>query len=297
MQEIFQIILEILFGVEPIKILQSLHPTFDSIFLFFTQLGEDYVFTALIGITYWCINKEVAIITFYVLISSGYLHYFLKMALRMERPPSFYRIIGKEELSYGFPSGHTQNVATFWSWAWLKIRKNWFAIISIIIIFFVGLSRIYLGVHYLGDVIGGAIIGILFSIFSFKLSQVKIKKIKDPYSLLLKITPILAIFLFFFSLLIFPDIKRDDPSVQLGSLFGLPIGIMLEKRYINFSTNVNLKRKILRAIIGFGLVMILMVTLSPLLPSKIVYLRFTRYAIISLTAAFIVPLIFKIIEK
>jgi hypothetical protein len=87
MQEIFQIIFEILFGIEPIKILQSLHPTFDNIFLFFTQLGEDYVFTALIGITYWCINKEVAIITFYVLISSGYLHYFLKMALRMERPP------------------------------------------------------------------------------------------------------------------------------------------------------------------------------------------------------------------
>jgi hypothetical protein len=72
---------------------------------------------------------------------------------------------------------------------------------------------------------------------------------------------------------------------------------MLEKRYINFSTNVSLKKKILRSIIGFGLVMILMVTLSPLLPSKIVYLRFTRYAIISLTAAFIVPLIFKIIEK
>ncbi len=297
MQEIFEKILEILFGIGLIEKLQSLHPLFDNVFLLITQLGEDHVFTALIALAYWCISKEAAVIIAYVLILSGYLHYFLKMALRMERPPSIYRIVGKEDISYGFPSGHTQNVATFWSWVWLKIRKSWIAFISIIIIFLVGLSRIYLGVHYLGDVIGGIIIGVLFSFLLFKLSQVSIKKIKEPYLLLLRVTPIFSILLFFFSLLIFPDIARGEPSVQMGSLFGFSIGVMLEMKYINFDTNVNFKRKILRIIIGFGLIIILMIVLPPLLPSRIVYLRFIRYAIIAFTAAFLAPFIFKNIEK
>lgn len=283
---------EILFGTGLIELLQSLPPAFDKIFLILTTLGEDFVFTALIAAGYWCLNKKAAVIAVYVLLLSGYLNFFLKLGLRMERPPPEYRIVGKEEITYGFPSGHTQNVVTFWSWIWLNIRRVWMALVSITVISVVGLSRIYLGVHYPIDVIGGIMIGVLFSVLSFKLGRMISMRFKDPYGLLNRAVPILAIFLFVVSYLISPDIARGgDHSATLGPLLGMPIGVMLEMKYVNFSTEVSPRTKILRVLIGFGFVIGLMLGLPKILPGII------RWAIITFAAAFLVPLIFKSIKR
>jgi|WetSurSiteA1Bulk_404760.scaffolds.fasta_scaffold00160_2 undecaprenyl-diphosphatase len=65
--------------------------------------------------------------------------------------------------SYGFVSGHAANsfaLATFIS---LLFRKKWVTTGMFIWAALVSYSRIYLGVHYPGDVIGGAIIGVLLA--------------------------------------------------------------------------------------------------------------------------------------
>ncbi|MBT9143157.1 MAG: hypothetical protein DDT29_01556 [Dehalococcoidia bacterium] len=164
-------------------------------------------------------------------------------------------------------------------------------------IFLIGLSRIYLGVHYPGDVIGGIIIGVLFSISVLKLGQVAAKRFKNPYQLLNQAVPALALFLLPFNLLIFPDIARGDPSPTLGFLFGFPIGVMLEMKYINFSTEVSLGTKILRALMGFSLLAGLMIILPLLGLGGTYYLRFIRSATISFAGAFLVPLVFKAIKR
>ncbi|MCG2676237.1 phosphatase PAP2 family protein [bacterium] len=289
---------DILFGTGLIEALQNaLSPTFDRLFVFFTELGGDFAYLALIGIAYWCWNKRGAVIAFLVLLMSAYLHHSLKQIVRMERPPPEYRIIGKETITWGFPSGHTQNAATFWSWVWLKIRGSWCFALSLTMIFLVGFSRIYLGVHYPGDVIGGIVIGVLFSISALKLGQVVGKRLKNPYQLLNQVAPILALSLLFLNLLIFPDIARGDPSPTLGFLFGFPIGVMLEMKYINFSTDVSLGTKILRALMGFSLLAGLMIILPLLGLGGTYYLRFIRSAMIAFAGAFLVPLLFKAIKR
>lgn len=63
--------------------------------------------------------------------------------------------------SYGFVSGHAANsfaLATFIS---LIFRNKWVTIGMLIWAACVSYSRIYLGVHYPGDVLGGAILGVL----------------------------------------------------------------------------------------------------------------------------------------
>ncbi len=70
--------------------------------------------------------------------------------------------------SYGFVSGHAANsfaLATFLS---LLFRKKWVTTGIIVWAVLVSYSRIYLGVHYPGDVIGGALIGVLlgFGVYS-----------------------------------------------------------------------------------------------------------------------------------
>lgn len=70
------------------------------------------------------------------------------------------------EMSHSFPSGHTFAATMFWGflawlfWVHLVGWKRWLLmILSFTIIFIVGISRVYLGVHWPTDVLAGWIIG------------------------------------------------------------------------------------------------------------------------------------------
>lgn len=70
-------------------------------------------------------------------------------------------VIGKKPGSWSFPSGHTgSSFASAWilSRVWPERAPVFFGLASL-----VGLSRIYLGAHYPGDVLSGAALGMLFS--------------------------------------------------------------------------------------------------------------------------------------
>lgn len=89
----------------------------------------------------------------------------IKNIMQRERP-TFLQLV--HESSFSFPSGHTMASTTFWGmfayiiWINLPNRKGLrmtVAILAPIIILLVGISRIYLGVHYPSDVIAGYAIG------------------------------------------------------------------------------------------------------------------------------------------
>ncbi|MCD4769441.1 MAG: phosphatase PAP2 family protein [Bacteroidales bacterium] len=60
---------------------------------------------------------------------------------------------------YGFVSSHAANSFGAALLSLLLIRKKWFTCLVLVWAILVGYSRIYLGVHYPGDVIGGATVG------------------------------------------------------------------------------------------------------------------------------------------
>ena len=93
----------------------------------------------------------------------------LKRILQRPRPTEF-RII--EETGYSFPSGHSMVSMAFYGYLiyliYKYIKNKYVKCISIvllsILICSIGISRIYLGVHYTSDVLGGFLISVSYLI-------------------------------------------------------------------------------------------------------------------------------------
>ncbi|WP_302407302.1 phosphatase PAP2 family protein [Leyella stercorea] len=78
---------------------------------------------------------------------------------------------------YGFPSCHAANtfaIAVFMS---LVIRHKWFTVMMFSWAFVVSYSRMYLGVHYFGDLFCGATIGSLFAVLFYYLQNYLFKRL------------------------------------------------------------------------------------------------------------------------
>jgi len=70
---------------------------------------------------------------------------------------------------YGFPSSHAANAAAIASLLWFLAPRTW-SIASVLMALMVGFSRVYLGVHYPGDVLAGFGVGALLGVLCWRLS-------------------------------------------------------------------------------------------------------------------------------
>jgi len=103
------------------------------------------------------------------LINDVMLNNILKIIFKRERPLDLMLI---EETGYSFPSGHTMVATIFYGFIIYLINKSNYqkktkTIINtllIVLIILIGISRIYLGVHYATDVIASYLIGISYLI-------------------------------------------------------------------------------------------------------------------------------------
>ena len=135
---------------------------------FITNLGGAIFLVALTVILILFIkNKKVGISILSNLVIITILNQLLKKILQRPRPVG-YRIV--EETGYSFPSGHSMISMAFYGYLIYLIYKNvenkyfkWTLIVLLsILIVSIGISRIYLGVHYTSDVLGGFCIAISY---------------------------------------------------------------------------------------------------------------------------------------
>jgi undecaprenyl-diphosphatase len=79
---------------------------------------------------------------------------------------------------YGFVSSHASNMFGLAFFMLFLVRRKWFSITIIIWASLISYSRIYLGVHYPGDVIGGAIVGSMSAVLAYWLVSWGLEKRK-----------------------------------------------------------------------------------------------------------------------
>ena len=137
---------------------------------FITNFGGAIFLIALTIVLFILIkNKKIGASIFSNLVVITILNQLLKRILQRPRPTEF-RII--EETGYSFPSGHSMVSMAFYGYLiYLLYRyvKNkylkWGLIVLLsLLICTIGISRIYLGVHYTSDVLGGFLISISYLI-------------------------------------------------------------------------------------------------------------------------------------
>ena len=112
-------------------------------------------------------NKKIGVAITTNLVLVALLNQLLKNILQRPRPTE-YRII--QETGYSFPSGHSMASMAFYGYLIYLIYKyvenkntKWILIMLLsILICLIGISRIYLGVHYTSDVLGGFLISISY---------------------------------------------------------------------------------------------------------------------------------------
>ena len=162
---------------------------FNYIFYFFTILGDGF-FCIPLGFSLLIIKqKKLCWLVLSSYIISGIIILILKNYIEEARPslyielknyPYFIDHITLHNY-HGFPSGHTASAFALASvLAFNSMSKRKSAIVLLITATLIGYSRVYLGQHFISDVMVGSVIGVLSGIFCWEY-VLRIKFIKDSY--------------------------------------------------------------------------------------------------------------------
>lgn len=252
---------------------------------FFAESG----FVALvIAILYWCVDKRKGVRLGWIVLVSGVVNGAIKNIFKMPRPfqagvVSPVRV--ETATGYSFPSGHTQTATSFWGALMLMVRTQKMVMLGITMMILTAFSRLYLGVHWPIDVIGGIITGIGCVMIADRLIDEK-KGITPNHVLGISIVTLLLMLLH-----IDPDLAKTT-----GALWGLVMGVYLEQKYIRFEPMQPKGIQYKKVAIGLGGMGILYLLLKTMMPGGI-QMDMMRYAVLMLWMSAGAPYIFVKISR
>ncbi|MCK5560235.1 MAG: phosphatase PAP2 family protein [Thermoplasmata archaeon] len=264
-------------------------------FIAITQFGAELFYMIFLPPIFWCLNKKFGFRLLYLTLLAGYIAALLKNIVQTPRPPKAQWKVTPE--AYGFPSGHAMGTTSLWGYLIVKLRTYYILILGLAIIILVSISRIYLGVHYPIDVIGGIIFGIAiilgFIVFEPKLSSI-INKLNFIQQLAIgcSVPIILSIFAFL------SMAGNGDNRVILGAgaLLGVTLGYIIESETTNFNLEVTITRKVFRIFIGFLIALGVYFGLGALLPNTVVWEYLIAF-LGGINVTLFVPWVFTSIER
>lgn len=214
----------VLFSEEPIRIIQQFSsPLLDLAFLLITRLGSRTILFALAMFIYWLLDKRAGFFASVVLLSSTVVSDLLKAAFNMPRPSADLQVTPTP--GNGFPSGHAQQATVFWTTLARELGGRWVPL-ALVVIPLVAFSRMYLGVHFLGDVLGGAAFGLVVVAASIRVARIGLwthLRLRDRLLLAFFVPMVVQGVIFLSTRMVFES---------LALLTGVALGYILEGRWV-----------------------------------------------------------------
>lgn len=268
-------------------------PFLDIIFKVLTVIGSQPVYLFISLLIFWCYDRKMGIRVIYVILFSSHIALLAKTLFGMPRPPEYLHKVTENE--FGFPSGHALVSSGFWGYMGFRIRNSRIIIIGAIAVFLVSLSRIYLGVHYPGDVAGGIVFGLTVAYLFYKgetgvtcLFEKQDRTIKYLLTLVLP-----AILVLIASLQ--GDLVKEQ--IELGLLMAsIGVGYLLEEEKIRFQDTRNKKQLIKRALVGI-VILGTIFAISEILSLIIPVFTYIKYILLGFSSVFVIPLVFTKLEN
>jgi len=176
-------------------------PLLDLFFKTITLFGNPALWFFVAAIFFWAGREKKSFTIATLILLTGFFSGILKIITAQPRPEGI--IIMENEPSYSFPSGHATITAGFTAYAWLAktISKN-FKYFLVVLTALTAISRIYLGVHFISDVIAGLLLGTIIGWFVYKLEgkinkmNFHISKIKEEFLVIIFFALVILFYLF-----------------------------------------------------------------------------------------------------
>lgn len=278
--------IQFLFSEDIIRYFQSLgNPSADNLFMAITTISSQPAYFLLASLIFWCFSKRTGIRALYVILFSAFTAILIKNLFSMPRPPEYLHKIQENE--FGFPSGHAQVSSGFWGYAGLSVKNKCIVFAGIIAIMSVSLSRVYLGVHYVGDVAGGIILGLSVALIFFKIEPVMTGRLERLASLS-KYSVSVALPLILVAIAAMqPGLLKEQAEIGLV-MAGIGVGYLLEEERVRLTDAKNNKQRIKRAIVGVAVLgIIYLISSMQLLINP--NFTFFKYGALGFASAFIAP--------
>lgn len=135
-----------------------------------TLFGVEWFYILVLPILFWGVNKRIGLRLMYVFLTCMYSNAWMKDFFHIHRPigvPGIQSYFVATATGASMPSGHAQGAMAFWVLVGKCVHRGWFWVVAMVFVFAIGVSRIFLGVHWPLDILVGWAFGLAFGLFGW----------------------------------------------------------------------------------------------------------------------------------
>jgi len=250
-----------------------------------TILGDEAFYVGILPIIYHGVSRSLGIELIILITSSIWIGNTLKNTLKIPRPPESLWLVKAE--GYSFPSGHALGSTIVWGFFSIHYRK--LIPTALVIVIFVSLSRIFLRVHYVIDIVGGISIGLLILLTYLVVRDTFMKS-----STTFKLTTLLLAACAFLAISATLSTLTYVEYSSIGVMTGSALGHLLLSRSSRNLPKPNPIERAMGSILG-----LLVSFIGYKISKNIIYepLLLIHYIVVAFTMTYVVGLIIDFIRK
>lgn len=284
-------------GLEIIRAVQLISsPFLDGFFEFMTNLHHIDFYILTFPLLLWLYDKRFTRYLISVFLVGYATNGFLKHFFDTLRPPAdqVRKVFEYTATGPAMPSGHAQNPLMFWGAIALQVNRRWVTVVLAVVVFLIGLSRIYGGLHWPIDILVGWAIG---AVMLFLFEYTRPFWVGTHMRLATKLMaataiPLVTIALHQATPWNTPADLAGDAWTAGGAYLGFWFGSLLEEEWVGFDPRRGTwLTHALKLVLGVAAVLGVRVVLKSLFP-PIAIGDFFRYIVVGLMVSLIMPWVF-----